>query len=85
MKDPIKHCSLHKDQGCSHIDGFLCDFETCSMRIDYENKYTALVKLVEDHNSSCDAECASRAKYCIDYLAIGRKCPDCPKYYKVDV
>ena len=35
MKDPVKHCDLYKDEGCSHVDGFLCDFETCSMRLDY--------------------------------------------------
>lgn len=36
-KDPVKHCNLYKQEGCSHVDGFLCDFDTCSMRIDYEN------------------------------------------------
>ena len=34
-KDPVKHCDLYKDDGCAHVDGYLCDFETCSMRLDY--------------------------------------------------
>ena len=34
-KDPVKHCKLYKDDGCAHVDGYLCDFETCSMRLDY--------------------------------------------------
>jgi len=85
MKDPCKHCSVHREIGCAHVDGILCDFDTCSMRINYENKYTALVKLVTEHNKSCDSECSSNAKYCIDYLAVGRRCGDCPKYYKVDI
>lgn len=35
MMDPVKHCDLYKDEGCAHVDGFLCDFETCSMRLEY--------------------------------------------------
>ena len=34
-KDPVKHCDLYKDDGCSHVDGFLCDYETCEMRLEY--------------------------------------------------
>jgi hypothetical protein len=34
-KDPVKHCELYKDDGCSHVDGFLCDYETCEMRLEY--------------------------------------------------
>jgi hypothetical protein len=33
--DPIKHCDLYKDKGCSHVDGMLCDFPKCSMNYDY--------------------------------------------------
>lgn len=35
MKDPVKHCDLYKDEGCAHVDGFLCDFDTCPMRLEY--------------------------------------------------
>ena len=85
IKDPINHCILYKEEGCAHVDGMLCDFDTCSMRIGYDNKYTALVKLITEHNKSCDSECRANAKYCIDDLAVGRRCGDCPKYYKVDI
>lgn len=37
QNDPVKHCELYKEQGCSHVDGFLCDFPSCSMRADYNN------------------------------------------------
>ena len=30
--DPVKHCCVYKEFGCSHVDGMLCDFETCDMR-----------------------------------------------------
>jgi hypothetical protein len=36
-RDPVRYCNLYKQKGCSHVDGFLCDFNTCSMRIDYDN------------------------------------------------
>ena len=35
--DPVKRCQLYKDKGCSHVDGYLCDFPNCSMNIEYIN------------------------------------------------
>ena len=29
--DPIRQCALYKQEGCVHIDGFLCNVETCTM------------------------------------------------------
>jgi hypothetical protein len=29
--DPVKKCELYKNEGCSHVDGMLCDFPNCSM------------------------------------------------------
>ncbi len=31
-RDPVKHCCVYREIGCAHIDGYLCDFETCDMR-----------------------------------------------------
>jgi hypothetical protein len=36
MTDPVKHCKLYKSEGCAHVDGFLCVYDTCDMRINYE-------------------------------------------------
>lgn len=36
MNDPVKHCKLYKEIGCSHVDGMLCDFPKCSMSKEYE-------------------------------------------------
>jgi len=33
--DPVTECDLYKNEGCSHVDGFLCDVESCSMRKEY--------------------------------------------------
>lgn len=29
--DPVKGCDLYKEEGCSHVDGYLCDYPDCSM------------------------------------------------------
>ena len=29
--DPVRHCDVYKTEGCSHVDGFLCDMETCDI------------------------------------------------------
>ena len=34
--DPVKHCCVFKEFGCSHVDVYLCDFKTCDMRIKQE-------------------------------------------------
>ena len=27
--DPVYHCEHYKQHGCAHVDGYLCDMETC--------------------------------------------------------
>jgi len=34
--DPVYHCEVYKEIGCVHIDGYLCDLETCTMRLHYD-------------------------------------------------
>jgi len=29
-KDPVKDCNTYKTEGCAHVDGMLCEVETCS-------------------------------------------------------
>lgn len=40
QNDPTKKCEAFKNEGCSHVDGPLCNFPNCSINIDYteENK-----------------------------------------------
>lgn len=33
--DPVYSCKVYKDLGCSHVDGFLCDFPNCSINKKY--------------------------------------------------
>lgn len=34
--DPVRHCNLYKQRGCAHVDGMLCDYDTCEERLEYE-------------------------------------------------
>ena len=34
--DPVYFCELYRRDGCSHVDGFLCDFDTCKERKEFE-------------------------------------------------
>lgn len=36
MKDPVKYCKLYRKSGCSLVDGMLCDFDKCRMRLEHE-------------------------------------------------
>lgn len=29
-KDPVESCQVYKDVGCVHVDGMLCQMDTCS-------------------------------------------------------
>ncbi len=33
--DPVKGCRVYKEASCSHVDGPLCDYPTCSIQQDY--------------------------------------------------
>jgi len=30
--DPVKHCEVYREISCTHVDGYLCDMETCDIR-----------------------------------------------------
>lgn len=34
-KDPVKHCEVYKERGCSFVDGPSCFMHTCSIRKQY--------------------------------------------------
>ena len=33
--DPVIHCDLYKEKGCSHVDGYLCDYPNCTMNYEF--------------------------------------------------
>ena len=38
QNDPVKYCEVFKKLGCSHVDGYLCDFPKCSVLLDYREE-----------------------------------------------
>jgi len=36
--DPVYNCEVHKEIGCSHVDGMLCDMKTCDILQEYRSK-----------------------------------------------
>lgn len=36
ISDPVKYCEVYKESGCSHVDGYLCNFKKCSIRLEKE-------------------------------------------------
>ena len=35
-KDPLRYCDVYKINRCCHVDGFLCDVDTCSTLKEYK-------------------------------------------------
>lgn len=31
MQDPVKSCPVYKNEGCAHVDGYLCNYPDCPM------------------------------------------------------
>ena len=56
MTDPVYHCDVYKTEGCSHVDGFLCDYEKCEIRLD------AIRKKSEDSENSKGSDPAPKNK-----------------------
>ena len=36
--DPLFNCEYHKQHGCVHVDGPLCDFPNCDIRLEHVGK-----------------------------------------------
>ena len=34
--DPVLYCLVYKEIGCTHVDGYLCDMETCDILSKYK-------------------------------------------------
>ena len=38
IDDPVKGCPVYKNEGCSHVDGYLCDYPDCHIMKAYMMK-----------------------------------------------
>lgn len=43
--DPVKHCQVYKAIGCAHVDGYLCNMNTCNITttIQFRPKFKRIV------------------------------------------
>ena len=58
-KDPVYSCEVYKKEGCSHVDGFLCDMEKCEILESY--------KACKIHCPVCGYYCVGKGGFgCID-------------------
>jgi len=61
--DPVRHCDVYREDGCSHVDGYLCDFETCDIRLEWTHQgLAAQKKNSEDLNSKNRKSCGGVGK-----------------------
>lgn len=45
LNDPVYSCEVYKSEGCSHIDGILCDMRTCNILINHHDKLADIEKI----------------------------------------
>lgn len=49
--DPLKHCLYYKNNGCSHVDGYLCDVLECNILNKYMKTFQRKDKLTKILNN----------------------------------
>jgi hypothetical protein len=37
--DPLYQCKVYRQQGCAHIDGYLCDYPKCDILQEHYKKF----------------------------------------------
>lgn len=40
INDPVKYCDVYKSEGCSHVDGYLCNYPYCSILKEWKENNT---------------------------------------------
>ena len=50
--DPVRHCDVYKAEGCTHVDGFLCDMGTCDILEKFRSEHPAPKKIYEANRVS---------------------------------
>ena len=67
MKDPVLFCEVYKQVGCAHVDGYLCNYETCDMRKDFNKQYSEKYDAYYDEETGewLEKKCSDPAcEYC---------------------
>lgn len=62
-RDPVKKCTFHKDFGCSHVDGLLCNFPSCDIYREYRER--------EDSDFVSCVACVFQQECCSKQFGLG--------------
>lgn len=71
--DPVKNCIVWIEQGCSHVDGMLCNFPHCSTFKKYYKE-----KINGEHFGAC-VDCKHNYSCCSNLYGQG-----CDTHYEND-
>lgn len=47
-RDPVKHCNVYRTVGCAHVDGMLCNMQTCAITVQVEVKPQSVTEVNHD-------------------------------------
>lgn len=67
--DPVRGCDVFKEEGCAHVDGFLCDYPDCEILRDYracKARVAALRANPDGPQPCCDKENRSMSGGCLN-------------------
>lgn len=62
-RDPLFKCTFHKELGCSHVDGPLCNFPSCAIYRKHEN--------YKDSNFVSCVACEYQEECCSKQFGLG--------------
>jgi DNA-directed RNA polymerase subunit RPC12/RpoP len=81
--DPVFHCPVYKKDGCSHVDGMMCDFPYCHVLKDYVANHEG--RLIENIvNSIVDHDCDFEMTFAYEYRRNSDyKCINCGRIVNI--
>jgi hypothetical protein len=62
-RDPFYHCPVWKNEGCSHVDGLICDFPSCDIYREYMER--------KDSNFVSCVACVFNQECCSKQFGLG--------------
>lgn len=48
--DPLTYCHYYKKYGCAHVDGYLCNVNTCTTLKEFNREFLRTQKLLKIKN-----------------------------------
>lgn len=61
--DPVKHCQVYRTFGCAHVDGFLCNMDTCNISVRANFKPRKVILIEPSYVGTCSASTSAGDKH----------------------